>query len=335
MSLADILLPSVVSTVFAVVVIALVVAARRRPAAGAHAADYRHTYRLVALLAVGLGGALGARALAKPANFPSEAYYRAAAATVAEAPVRHVGQAACAECHDDETKLHDKDAHAAVPCEDCHGPGADHVAKAGEGGILKPSGKEACLVCHLHLDARPPAFPQIEWRAHYKFVGVKDDKIDCTTCHSPHEPLFMDRDLRQARLHPLVHRCQDCHQGRMDETTARPAGHQPIFECSYCHAKITEDFKSKPHAGKVQCTTCHIFIKQSDYAGRIIRDTDARFCLLCHRQAPYRSETAAPGISWPQHAQEGGAEGDPKTWRCVDCHLDRLHSGLEVKKHGQ
>ena len=53
-----------------------------------------------------------------------------------------------------------------------------------------------------------------------------------------------------------------------------------------CHGDVVEDFASRTHA-EVRCTTCHIFFRETQDAGRILRDADPRFCLLCHRAADF------------------------------------------------
>jgi hypothetical protein len=177
--------------------------------------------------------------------------------------------------------------------------------------------------------ARPGDFPQIVPEDHYRFVGVRDVATPCTACHNPHEPLFMDRDLRTARLHPLIHRCRDCHAGRYDETLPRPQNHPPIFQCDYCHGQIAAEFAQRPHH-RVRCTTCHLFFRESDSAGRILRDADPRFCLLCHRDADFRSSEAPPGIEWPEHREVMAEDEGDLQKRCIDCHQDRIHP-LQMK----
>lgn len=297
--------------------------------------DFRHTYVLFGLLGLALVAALVVRALLVPATFGRDGPYRG------DAPLdlrvlapRHLGEAACAECHQAQVDLHAKDAHAAVECEVCHGPGHQHAADPEQVKPEIPKGKQRCLTCHQLLAARPGWFPQIIWREHYRFVGVRDLETDCTACHDPHEPLFMDRDLRTARMHPLIHRCRDCHIGRVDENLPRPDDHPPIFECQYCHAPIVSDFGRRPH-NKVQCTSCHIFFVESEFSGRILRDADPRFCLLCHRQAEFRSDSAPPGIEWPGHLDEVAEDEADRKKRCIDCHQDRIHLGRAREPGGE
>jgi transcription elongation factor Elf1 len=291
--------------------------------------SYRHTIRLFGVLTILLVAAIVVRYLASPPTFGQHGFFRGAAVDEARAnPPRYLSENACVDCHEEQVELHDKDAHATVECEACHGPGWKHAAEPEEHGVKVPEGKQPCLVCHRLLAARPGAFPQVQWREHYRFVGVEDEKTDCMQCHDPHEPLFMDRDLRTARLHPLIHRCRDCHIGRVNDKLPRPERHPAIFECSYCHKDMVEDFTSRAHH-EVRCTTCHLFIKQSDFNGRIVRDADPRFCLLCHRDADFRSSDAPPGIDWPDHLEDVAEEPGDRDKRCIDCHRDRIHKPTE------
>ena len=189
-----------------------------------------------------------------------------------------------------------------------------------------PKGKDACLVCHRALDARPGSFAQIDWKKHYRFLNVKVQETPCIACHSPHEPLFLDRDIADARRHPMIHRCRDCHLGRSDETMEKPEGHPHIFECSYCHSEVVSDFEEREHES-VACTTCHLFVKDSEFAGRIIRDADPRFCLLCHGEASFRGDDGPPTISWPdQHLEDIDADDADREKTCIDCHRDKIHA---------
>lgn len=287
--------------------------------------DYRHAYPLLLLVIAGAVAALTVRHFLVPATFGEHGYYRAAALDDEKArqPL-HAGRAACKECHGDEAALHAKDAHATVECETCHGPGARHIADNNV-PMAKADARDDCLVCHRRLDARPGAFPQVDWREHYAFVGVKDMSVACIRCHSGHEPLYLDRDLRTARLHPLIQECSSCHLGRRDTNLKKPEGHPQIFQCDYCHPALARSFAAGAHA-KLNCTTCHLFIKENNYSGRIVRNTNPRFCLLCHRKADFKGESGPPTIEWPAHIQAVSNDKADPNRPCVTCHQDQIHA---------
>lgn len=310
----------------------------RKENGGAHGArpDYRHAYPVLAIVGVGVITALAVRHALVPKTFGEYGFYRAAALDdEMDRPSRHAGRAACKECHEDVVALHAKDVHASVECETCHGAGAKHV-KDSDVPMAKANGKDDCLVCHRLLDARPGAFPQVDWQKHYRFVGVKDPSVTCVRCHSGHEPLYLDHDLRTARLHPLIQECSGCHIGRTDTTLKKPDTHPVIFQCNYCHVELAKSFAKGSHA-KVGCTTCHLFIKDNAYSGRIVRNTNPRFCLLCHGKADFKagagSKTGAgpkpnagpPTIDWPDHIKKVSNDPpDPKR-TCVGCHQEQIH----------
>jgi hypothetical protein len=178
---------------------------------------------------------------------------------------------------------------------------------------------------------RPATFPQIDRRQHFRLVGAKDDTA-CGNCHDAHQPIFLPRALAEARLHPLVHRCRDCHLGRTDETLVRPAAHPAIFECGYCHAKLAADFPERRHAA-VACATCHLFVRDSDFAGRIVRNTNPRFCLLCHGAADFRRDDAAATITWDEHRKTYDDTLDENA-PCTTCHADTVHGELATSEEG-
>jgi hypothetical protein len=287
--------------------------------------SYRHTVPVFVILGLVVIGGMVTRELFVPVSSGLYGSYRGAA--VAEArdkPLSHVGHKACAECHAEIAALRLKDVHASVECESCHGAGATHSADPNQ-AITVPNGRSDCVTCHRKLDARPGSFPQIDVAEHFKFLGVEDITVACTRCHSPHEPLFLDRDLREARMHPLVHRCRDCHIGRTDEGLEQPDNHPKIFTCKYCHSEIVEDFQDRAHVD-VGCTTCHLFLKENSFSGRIVLDADPRFCLLCHREADFKGDDAPPGISWPDHLDDVAEDDADRKKRCIDCHRDMIHA---------
>jgi hypothetical protein len=290
--------------------------------------SYRHTYRLFGALGVVFLIALAARGLAVPSDFGVDGHYRAAAPGDAarERPPRYRGRAACVECHAEKHALIAKDVHRSVECETCHGPGWQHIDEPKTAKLKVDKTGETCLLCHRALKARPTAFAQISVPEHQRAGGAKDGTA-CITCHDPHEPIFLQKAVSESRLHPLVQRCRDCHDEPPDVKLQKPADHLATFECSYCHKEVAADFAGRTHA-KLNCVDCHIFVRENDFAGRIVRNTDPRFCLLCHRAGDARRDDGPPSIDWDEHRNTFD-DTLPASAPCTTCHADSIHGELQ------
>jgi len=151
----------------------------------------KHVFRIFLLLAVVIGGALIAKILVVPDTFGVFGFYRAA--NVAEQrtrEVRHGGNAACGECHDEVLAVHDEGPHLPVPCEDCHDALAVHV-RDGERIAEMPrtrSVSKLCARCHRDLAARRDNFPTINIEEHVAEQGGELSDTVCFDCHDPHDP---------------------------------------------------------------------------------------------------------------------------------------------------
>lgn len=299
--------------------------------------------RVFAILAVLVAAGLAVRWVLVPDDFGRDGTFRASAPQeeAAREPV-HQGVEVCGRCHADERARHDKDVHVGVPCEDCHGPGAGHVKarEAGEpadrGYIFRELAPANCLACHRRLMARPTLFPTITVKEHYALVGVRDMGTRCQECHDPHQPLFLDRPAFEARIHPLIHSCSDCHRSASTPSNPadpgvanrpRPEGHVAIFECRDCHADVVADASGKAH-GSLDCRTCHPFHRDSDFSGRIYKNGSPQFCLMCHRDQPFKARDRMPLLaSFEAHLDDVAQSEDDRAKRCADCHLDEaIHS---------
>lgn len=296
-----------------------------------------YSRRIFGILFVVVVGALSLRAALVPEGFGKYGHYRGdAPAEAADREPVHQGKMVCARCHVSEFNKHEKDVHVSVECEDCHGEGKEHVAAreanapADQGTVFRELEQANCLACHRRLIARPKLFPTIEVASHFALVGVSKPDTPCQSCHNPHEPLFLDRTGSEARIHPLIHPCSDCHHEADIEKKALPEGHVVTFRCKDCHADIVADFKQKPH-GELDCRVCHLFHKESDFSGRIYKNGNPRFCLMCHLETDFKSGKKIKLItSFEGHREEMGGEGNE---RCVDCHVeDYIHSIKDRKK---
>jgi hypothetical protein len=307
--------------------------------------DKKHIYTIFAIIGVFLILAIIADRVLQPKSFDKHGHYRWDAVNeLNKLPVLNQNSATCSECHKDIYKSHEKDAHYSVPCVDCHGAGNLHVVFYRKGEEAKKITKEqaylkkefnfeGCLYCHRQLAARPSDFPQVNQKEHYKFMHVTDSTTKCIACHSPHEPLFLMTESRQSRLHPMVYKCTDCHKTKPTKNFYDVADHPKIFECKDCHSEIVKDFNDKPHHKYVECKTCHLLHKENETVGRMYKNGNAKFCLLCHENKPFKDTKYPPKVDWPSHIGNLHYLGQTDTKICLDCHTKQIHT-MDLKLRG-
>jgi hypothetical protein len=144
--------------------------------------DVEHLIRLAALFVLALLVFSIARAALVPAGFGTLGHYRASAIDDVRAlPLKHAGQAACAECHSDIVDLRGKARHKAIACESCHGPLAAHATGASDVKPKRPEATPLCIHCHAANTGKPRRYPTVDIKEH---AGGES----CVTCHKPHDP---------------------------------------------------------------------------------------------------------------------------------------------------
>lgn len=295
-----------------------------------------HLLRGLVILLVGGSASLLLQASLVPETFGEYGHYRATALEeiAAQKPLFQ-GRDVCYECHDDIVDLVLKDTHHSVNCEDCHGPAQLHVAfQMGEDdeGITEemavlPRNKDRslCLLCHRRLHARPASFPQVVPEVHVGFLRKDGVEVDCVECHDPHEPIFLLTEASSARVHPVIQECFHCHDPVPETPLEEVEEHLPVFLCRSCHGELAEDAGERSHGG-LSCGTCHQYTKVSDTAGRIFKNGNVRFCLLCHADKPFKNEEAIPLVRWPDHLDEEKIADVDRAKSCIDCHWDKIHT---------
>ena len=124
----------------------------------------------------------------------------------------------------------------AIGCENCHGPGRQHVASAGRTVILNPAKIERreaeaiCLKCHQNSDASPNS----DLLAHgasmkmSRCYTASNGLLTCTTCHDPHRSV-------SSSAGPAFYRskCLTCHTDTSCGLTREQRGNDD--DCAVCH----------------------------------------------------------------------------------------------------
>ena len=310
-----------------------------------------HVRRVVGVLAILLIVGFTAQRALQPDTFGDLGHYRAA--SIGEMMVRepvHQGRSVCGTCHAEQHALNRKDVHWRVECEVCHGPGRDHVdyhsGQQGRAALAGRTGAEVmpttytldgCLLCHRKLRARPVDFAQVDPLEHYAFLKVTDPATPCIECHAPHEPLFLQEPVHEARIHPVIFECRDCHESAPDADHRAVPEHPTIFVCADCHPSVAHDFTKHEHAF-LRCTACHLFDRENEISGRVYLNGGSRFCLLCHERKPFK-DSAVPQIDPADHLLEqaplmrrdpADLAADPAA--CLQCHFNQIHDAGLIRR---
>lgn len=154
-----------------------------------------HLYRLGAVLVLGFVGFLALKAIATPASWDFEHWYRGDAKTeIASAPLVYGGNESCQECHADQLKELNELKHKTVSCESCHGALADHVRNGEKTAAARVDDDSnwQCLNCHEALISRKlvdnrPDFPLFKVDRVPEHEEVAKGAL-CMVCHNPHDP---------------------------------------------------------------------------------------------------------------------------------------------------
>ena len=148
----------------------------------------RHVFRAALVLVAVLAAVFLTRGFLVPRSYGQYGPYRADNVKEqmdARTPA-YAGAAACADCHEAESRKRSAGAHRTVSCEACHAPLGHHV-KSGGDVVAPPIDRSftLCARCHRKVLGRPARFPQVDLEQHVG--GAVEGKV-CLQCHDPHSP---------------------------------------------------------------------------------------------------------------------------------------------------
>jgi hypothetical protein len=168
-------------------------------------------------------------------------------------PLEPLAARQCILCHTTaavtEGQLHVRALIPGVTCEDCHGPGAKHVAamqglrtgqKSAKTFIFNPARlnpqdlENFCGACHrtsLHVEQEGlhglDTIHYEPYRLEMSQCWIISQRITCTTCHDSHQPL----ERRAEAYDPA---CLSCHALKGEQTPSRLPGKACPVQTSHC-----------------------------------------------------------------------------------------------------
>jgi len=135
----------------------------------------------------------------------------------------------------------------AIGCENCHGPGRQHVNSAGKAPLVNPArlaprqSEAICLKCHQSNEVLADS----DLLAHgasmklSRCFEASNGKLTCITCHDPHVPIS-----DAARPIFFRARCLSCHTDASCSLPKQQRG--AVDDCSGCHMP-KRDLPEIPH----------------------------------------------------------------------------------------
>ena len=287
--------------------------------------------RVVSMLLLG-AGILGVSALAAPA--PGA---QSSDASKGAMHADYVGADTCAACHEEETKGFAANPHtkmaqmhgnSGVTCENCHGPGSEHVSGGGDVTKIfnpaKASAKEVdekCLSCHGNA------------HANFARSAHGEANISCISCHSIHtskqeallkapQPTLCFQchtEVKPEFSMPFHHKveeglmqCSDCHDphGTRNQHGLKSAAEENAV-CVKCHSETAGPFVYEHAAVKTEgCTACHF--AHGGPNPRLLNKANVNtICLQCH----------SPSMNFSAFTPTGPAHNQATQYQsCLICH---------------
>jgi hypothetical protein len=142
-----------------------------------------------------------------------------------------------------------------IGCEECHGPGSDHIQKPAKDNVKIESSTQACAKCHQRggINPRPPVsggFIKHHEQGNEILAGSHKE-LSCMECHDPHKRAILVKDT-----------CATCHEDQATSymKTTHGKGEIKCYECHMARASKSA-IKMNKFSGDVRS---HIFKINTD-----------------------------------------------------------------------
>ena len=124
-------------------------------------------------------------------------------------------------------------AEPGIQCEECHGPGGNHVQNPQGVQMLIDRDSEQCGKCHLRGAPEAVNASGGFIRHHEQYEELFQSRhiaLDCVVCHDPHQGVVQ---LRQAEVQTTRTMCENCHfeQAGYQDSDVHPR----VANCIDCH----------------------------------------------------------------------------------------------------
>jgi len=184
-----------------------------------------------------------------------------------------------------------------IGCEDCHGPGSEHILKGGGKGvaIIKDNSSALCGRCHTRgaddnkIIASGGKF--IDHHEQYpEILNSPHKSLDCTSCHDPHKGSHAGQTNPTGPAAGIRTKCPVCHPQQatdFKDSTMKKEG----VECSDCHMPMATRSAVGDEAKFKGDVKTHLFKINTDPNAKMFSD-DGKFangyltldfaCLSCH-----------------------------------------------------
>ena len=241
------------------------------------------------------------------------------------APAAYTGSEVCQACHASSFEKFSQTQMGKIflfnarneqekrSCENCHGPGGNHVAAGGGKGVgglvtfRKNSGESAetqnapCLSCHergaqtywkasahanrgiacvnCHTLMEKTSGKQMTKLTQVTPFGIQRAEIEvCGQCHLQRKAQLMRSSHMPMREGKIV--CSDCHNPHGTPNPALLRQTSVNENCYTCHAERRGPFLWEHPPVLENCSNCHE--PHGSVNDRLLKTTDPRLCTQCH-----------------------------------------------------